>query len=92
MSSLQNLQTLDLSLNPLNLCSIPPWLTTVLLLSRIYLAGCGIKGQIPDSLQTTESNTRTGLIREPSQWIHTIMDRIPQPALLAKHLKQLSFG
>ncbi|KAK6241989.1 hypothetical protein SCA6_007378 [Theobroma cacao] len=55
MSALQNLQTLDLSFNLLNLTSIPTWLAELPSLSRLYLAGCGIKGQIPDFLRSTPS-------------------------------------
>ncbi|KAL1113578.1 hypothetical protein V6Z11_D02G198200 [Gossypium hirsutum] len=55
MSALQNLQTLDLSFNSLTLNSIPRWVAKLPSLSRIYLAGCGIKGQIPDMLKSTPS-------------------------------------
>ncbi|KAL5826549.1 hypothetical protein ACOSQ3_018395 [Xanthoceras sorbifolium] len=55
MSSLQNLQTVDLSFNLLNLSSIPKWLAELPSLSRMYLAGCGIKGEIPEFLRTTPS-------------------------------------
>ncbi|KAH1225962.1 LRR receptor-like serine/threonine-protein kinase FLS2 [Glycine max] len=56
MSTLQNLQTLHLSFNYLNLSSIPPWLTSLSSLSHVYLAGSGIKDQIADFLQTTQSS------------------------------------
>ncbi|XP_048235191.1 LRR receptor-like serine/threonine-protein kinase GSO1 isoform X2 [Ricinus communis] len=54
-SSLQNLQTLDLSFNHLDLVSFPKCLAEMPSLSRIYLAGCGIHGEIPAFLQTTPS-------------------------------------
>nr|XP_025654504.1 probable leucine-rich repeat receptor-like protein kinase At1g35710 isoform X2 [Arachis hypogaea] len=55
MSNLQNLQKIDLSFNPLNLTSIPEWLPSLLSLSGIYLAGCGIQGRIPEVLNTIKS-------------------------------------
>ncbi|KAL4639283.1 hypothetical protein ACB092_03G206100 [Castanea dentata] len=55
MSLLQNLQTLDLSFNSLELSTIPQWLAELPSLSRIFLAGCGIQGKIPEFLQTTPS-------------------------------------
>lgn len=55
MFSLQNLQTLDLSFNLLNLSSIPMWMAELPSLSRVYLAGCGIKGKIPEFFRTTPS-------------------------------------
>ncbi|KAG5604248.1 hypothetical protein H5410_025740 [Solanum commersonii] len=48
ISSLSNLQSLDLSFNRLNMSTIPKWLMQLPLLSRIYLAGCEIHGEIPD--------------------------------------------
>lgn len=51
MSSLQNLQTLSLSFNPLNFSSIPNWIAELPSISRIYMAGCGIRGEIPEFLQ-----------------------------------------
>jgi len=53
ISSLQNLQILDLSFNRLNLSTIPPWLAELPSLSRLFLAGCGIQGKIPEFLRTT---------------------------------------
>lgn len=55
MSSLQNLQILYLSFNRLNLSTIPEWLAALPSLSRIFLAGCGIQGRIPEFLRTTSS-------------------------------------
>ncbi|ONI30647.1 hypothetical protein PRUPE_1G264100 [Prunus persica] len=55
MSSLQNIQALDLSFNLLSLSSIPKWLAELPSLSRIYLAGCGIQGNIPGFLRSTPS-------------------------------------
>ncbi|QCD82677.1 LRR receptor-like serine/threonine-protein kinase FLS2 [Vigna unguiculata] len=55
ISSLQNLQTLDLSFNHLQLSAIPKWMANMSSLSNVYLAGCGIQGQIPDFFQTTNS-------------------------------------
>ncbi|PQQ18221.1 putative leucine-rich repeat receptor-like protein kinase [Prunus yedoensis var. nudiflora] len=55
MSSLQNIQALDLSFNLLSLTSIPKWLVELPSLSRIYLAGCGIQGNIPVFLRSTPS-------------------------------------
>lgn len=52
MGSLRNLQILDLSFNRFNLSSIPRWLEGLQSLYKVYLAGCGIQGKIPDSLQT----------------------------------------
>ncbi|XP_060214458.1 probable leucine-rich repeat receptor-like protein kinase At5g63930 isoform X2 [Lycium barbarum] len=51
ISSLSNLQSLDISFNHLNMSAIPKWLKQLPSLSRIYLAGCGIRGEIPDDLQ-----------------------------------------
>ncbi|CAN4124345.1 unnamed protein product [Withania somnifera] len=48
ISSLSNLQSLDLSFNHLNMSTIPKWLMQLPSLSRIYLAGCEIHGDIPD--------------------------------------------
>lgn len=48
ISSLSNLQSLDLSFNHLNMSTIPKWLMQLPSLSRIYLAGCEIHGEIPD--------------------------------------------
>lgn len=55
MSSLRNIQTIDLSYNLLDMSSIPQWLLRLPSLSKIYLAGCGIHGQIPEFLRTTPS-------------------------------------
>ncbi|RZC80023.1 hypothetical protein C5167_042591 [Papaver somniferum] len=55
ISSLKNLQTLDLSNNHLNLLTVPKWLGGMPSLSRIFLAGSGIKGEIPEFLRTTPS-------------------------------------
>ncbi|MCD9640281.1 hypothetical protein HAX54_025483 [Datura stramonium] len=52
ISSLSNLQSLDLSFNHLNMSVIPKWLMQLPSLSRIYLAGCGIHGEIPDYIQS----------------------------------------
>ncbi|KAL6350459.1 hypothetical protein AAG906_019106 [Vitis piasezkii] len=51
MSSLQNLQTLTLSFNPLNFSSIPKWMAELPSISQIYMAGCGLQGEIPEFLQ-----------------------------------------
>lgn len=51
MSSLQNLQTLTLSFNPLNFSSIPKWIADLPSISKIYMAGCGLRSQIPDFLK-----------------------------------------
>ena len=51
MSSLQNLQILALSFNPLNFSSIPNWIAELPSISKIYIAGCGIGGEIPEFLQ-----------------------------------------
>ncbi|PHT67946.1 hypothetical protein T459_27433 [Capsicum annuum] len=48
ISSLSNLQSLDLSFNNLNMSTIPKWLMQLPSLSRIYLEGCEIHGEIPD--------------------------------------------
>ncbi|CAN4116238.1 unnamed protein product [Withania somnifera] len=48
ISSLSNLQSLDLSFNHLNMSTIPKWLMQLPSLSRIYLAGCEIHGEIPN--------------------------------------------
>ncbi|KAF6171230.1 hypothetical protein GIB67_036898 [Kingdonia uniflora] len=55
ISSLQNLQTLDLSFNPLNLSPIPEWIGELPALCSIFLAGCGIKGELPEFLQSVQS-------------------------------------
>ncbi|KAK6931162.1 Leucine-rich repeat-containing N-terminal, plant-type [Dillenia turbinata] len=55
MSTLQNLQSLDMSYNHLNLPFIPKWLAELPSLSRIYLAGCSLQGEIPEFLKTTPS-------------------------------------
>lgn len=51
MSSLRSLETLDLSFNRLCLSSIPKWVAELPSLSRIYMAGCGIQGEIPEYLR-----------------------------------------
>ncbi|XP_022942278.1 probable inactive leucine-rich repeat receptor kinase XIAO [Cucurbita moschata] len=55
MSSLQNIQTIDLSFNRLSLTAIPQWLGKLPSLSKMYLAGCGIHGEIPEFLRRTPS-------------------------------------
>uniref|UniRef100_A0A6N2N346 Leucine-rich repeat-containing N-terminal plant-type domain-containing protein n=1 Tax=Salix viminalis TaxID=40686 RepID=A0A6N2N346_SALVM len=91
LSSLQNLQTLDLSFNHLNLISFPKWLAQLPSLSRIYFAGCGIQGEIPDFLQATpspiqeldlSSNHLTGSLAS--------MARAPYSALQNKLFKELT--
>lgn len=52
ISSLSNLQSLDFSFNHLNMSTIPKWLMQLPSLSRIYLAGCEIHGEIPDYIQS----------------------------------------
>nr|XP_017227347.1 PREDICTED: LRR receptor-like serine/threonine-protein kinase GSO1 isoform X2 [Daucus carota subsp. sativus] len=56
LSLLLNLQILDLSFNDINLSVIPEWLLGLPSLSQIYLAGCGIRGEIPDYLQKASSS------------------------------------
>ncbi|KAL0538944.1 hypothetical protein IC582_023115 [Cucumis melo] len=73
MSSLQNIQTIDLSYNLLNLSSIPQWLSKLPSLSKIYLAGCGIHGQIPEFLRTTPSP-----IQELDLSHNHLTDKIPE--------------
>ncbi|XP_030553792.1 LRR receptor-like serine/threonine-protein kinase FLS2 isoform X2 [Rhodamnia argentea] len=55
MSSLYNLQIINLSFNEINFSSIPQWLLRLPSLSRIYMAGCGIQGEIPESLKIMPS-------------------------------------
>ncbi|KAK4790768.1 hypothetical protein SAY86_031181 [Trapa natans] len=55
ISFLQNLQVLDLSYNMLNLSSVPEWISQLPSLSRIYMAACGIEGEIPRLFQTMSS-------------------------------------
>ncbi|XP_016461867.2 uncharacterized protein LOC107785146 [Nicotiana tabacum] len=51
ISSLSNLQSLDLSFNLLKMSTIPKWLMQLPSLSRIYLAGCGIHGEVQDYIK-----------------------------------------
>ncbi|XP_018724439.2 LRR receptor-like serine/threonine-protein kinase FLS2 isoform X2 [Eucalyptus grandis] len=55
MSSLFNLQIINLSFNQFNFSSIPQWLLRLPSLSQIYMAGCGIQGEIPESLKIMPS-------------------------------------
>ncbi|KAG9450419.1 hypothetical protein H6P81_010384 [Aristolochia fimbriata] len=55
LSSLRNLQTLDLSFNRLNLSLVPDWFAQAPSLCRIYLAGCGIRGAVPDIFRRMKS-------------------------------------
>lgn len=75
MGSLKNLQILDLSFNRFNFSSIPRWVLGLPSLYKVYLAGCGIRGEIPDSLQSFGLHFReldlssNHLVGEFPEWI-----------------------
>lgn len=78
MSSLFNLQIINLSFNEFNFSSIPQWLLRLPSLSRIYMAGCGIQGEMPESLKIMPSSIQeldlsvNHLTGNLSSWLGTL--------------------